>query len=178
MHANGGDDAQPRVFRPATESDVDRLMRWFPDARSLRVWGGPEFRFPFTRHSFAEDMQWGRMAAFCLCDGRARLTAFGQLYLRYERIHLARLVVDPELRGRGIGKELVRRLLDTGPRLFARSEFSLFVFRDNAIALTCYRSMGFRITAYPDGMPFADECYYLTRPVGMPKGENMQDSST
>jgi ribosomal protein S18 acetylase RimI-like enzyme len=178
MNSNTGGNERTRTFRPAAESDIDELMRWFPDERSVRVWGGPEFRFPFTRHSFTEDMHWGRMDAFCLCGDRDRIAAFGQLYVRYERINLARLVVDPERRGRGIGKELVGRLLDAGRRIFACEEFSLFVFRDNVSALACYRSMGFEITAYPDGMPLADECYYLTRPVAMPQAEDTQHGST
>ena len=165
MNATGENAVRAWTFRPAEARDVDQLMRWFPDRRSVGVWGGPEFRYPFTRHSFGEDMHWGRMDAFTLCDGRDRLAAFGQLYERFERIHLARLVVDPERRSGGIGKELVRRLLRVGRQMFACDEYSLFVFRDNARALACYRSMGFRIAEYPEGMPLAEECYYLTRPV-------------
>lgn len=139
-------------------------MRWFPDAQSTRTWGGPEFRFPFTRHSFAEDMHWGRMASYSICSAADELAAFGQLYERFGRINLARLVVDPALRGAGLGRRLVRCLLDKGETGFDCDEFSLFVYRDNVAALSCYQSEGFRITDYPDGMPLIDECYYLTRP--------------
>ena len=36
----------------ATDRDIDELMTWFPDAAAVDIWGGPKFRFPFTRDSF------------------------------------------------------------------------------------------------------------------------------
>ena len=41
--------------------------------------------------------------------------------------------------------------------------FSLFVFRENLPALECYRALGFEISDYPDDMPHADVCWFLTR---------------
>lgn len=41
-----------------------------------------------------------------------------------------------------------------------------FTFRDNKPAYECYKSLGFGITDYPDDMPYADVCYYLTRRAG------------
>lgn len=157
--------AQTWTLRPTAEHDIDRLMRWFPDARAVTVWGGPHFRFPFTRHSFAEDIHWGRMASYSLSLPGSEIAGFGQVYERFGRINLARLVVNPELRGIGIGKQLVTGLMREGRRLFALDEYSLFVYRDNAPALRCYQSAGFRMADYPDDMPLADVCYYLVRPV-------------
>jgi GNAT superfamily N-acetyltransferase len=85
--------------------------------------------------------------------------------LRYGRINLARLVVNPQMRGKGIGKRLVASLIETGSSLFDAKEFSLFSYRHNAAALGCYQSMGFVIHDYPEGAPMADECFYLIRPV-------------
>ena len=105
------------------------------------------------------------MATFRLSGPNGHFAAFGQLYERYRRINLARLIVHPDSRGNGVGKRLVSSLMDVGPRLFRCSEFSLFVFRNNVPALGCYLSMGFVIRDYPKGAPLPDQCYYLTRPV-------------
>lgn len=158
------------------ERDIDALMTWFPDKAATEVWGGPSFRYPFTRHSFVEDIQWERMASFSLRDPAGNLAAFGQLYERYERINLARLVVRPALRGRGVGKRLITMLMAASRSMFDCAEYSLFVFRDNALAFECYRSMGFSVTDYPRDMPHADVCYYLTRPVAAQDLE--QDKTT
>ena len=169
MSVSPAGNAQALALRSTVERDIDQLMRWFLDEPSIRVWGGPKFRYPFTRHSFLEDIHWGRTDAFSLCGGNDRLAAFGQLYVHHQRINLARLVVDPARRGRGIGKLLIHRLLATGREIFECREYSLFVFRDNEQALRCYRSMGFRISSYPEDTPLGNECYYLTRPVELPR---------
>ena len=170
-------DGQPRVKRrnhaeadgwslvEATERDLRNLMGWFSDARSVNEWGGPRFRFPYTWQTFREDCHWGKMATYRLNDPNGAFAAFGQLYRRYGRINLARLVAHPSMRGIGVGKRLVALLLDAGPGVLPCGEFSLFVFRDNIRALECYRSMGFVIRDYPSDAPMPDECYYLTRPV-------------
>ena len=156
---------QDWVLVEATEQDLGELMRWFSDADSVLEWGGPAFRFPFSEETFRKDCYWGRMASFRLSDPDGQFAAFGQLYQRYGRINLARLVAHPTMRGRGVGKRLISRMLETGPKLLPCKEFSLFVFRDNIMALECYRSMGFVIDDYPDGAPLPDRCYYLTRPA-------------
>ncbi|MDH3266990.1 MAG: GNAT family N-acetyltransferase [Gammaproteobacteria bacterium] len=153
------------VLRHSVARDIDELMTWFPDGGSVVIWGGPSFRYPFTRHSFVEDICWGRMASFTLRDPTDQFAAFGQLYERFERINLARLVVNPMMRGRGVGKKLVEMLMAAGRSFFECPEYSLFVFRDNTMAYECYKSMGFSVTDYPQDMPHADVCYYLTRPV-------------
>ena len=153
------------LLQPSEERDIDALMKWFPDESSVRVWGGPIFRFPFNRHSFAEDVHWGRMSSYSLRNRDNELAAFGQVYPRYERIHFARLVANPSWRRQGIGKRLLTMLMAVTPRAYEFAEFSLFVFRDNLPAYNCYRSLGFEVVEYPDDAPMAESCYYLTRPV-------------
>ena len=147
------------------DSDLDELMSWFHTAAHVDIWGGPRFRFPFTKATFRKDCHWGRMAGFRLNSPAGEFAAFGQMYQRYGRINFARLVVNPTMRGQGVGKRLVEQLIETGPKLFQGDEFSLFAYRHNAPALACYRSMGFAVRDYPEGARMADQCYYLTRPV-------------
>jgi ribosomal protein S18 acetylase RimI-like enzyme len=146
-------------------SDIDQLMKWFPDADATRIWGGPDFRYPFNRISFAEDIHWGRMATFSLRSPSGELAAFGQLYERLKRINLARLAVNPTMRGQGIGKRLVEMLMTLGPQMYSCTEFSLFVYRDNVVAAKCYESLGFKMTTYPEKAILGEVCDYLTRPV-------------
>ena len=37
----------------ATDDDLDELMSWFRDAADVDIWGGPRFRFPFTKTTSA-----------------------------------------------------------------------------------------------------------------------------
>jgi len=149
----------------AQERDLQELMSWFRSAGEVDRWGGPRFRYPFTGKTFRKDCHWGRMPSYRLNSPAGEFSAFGQMYQRYGRINLARLVVHPDLRGAGVGKRLLAALMETGPALFVADEFSLFCYRHNSAALGCYRSMGFVVRDYPEGAPMADLCYYLTRPV-------------
>ena len=163
----GAIDRDGWTLRKASSSDIEALLQWFPTFDDVNVWGGPSFRYPFTRDSFFADLYWGEMASFCLFDPANDFVAFGQVYDRDERIHLARLVVAPEMRGQGSGKRLVEMLMEAGREVYPRDEVSLFVFRANTPAYECYKSLGFEIQPYPDDMPHADVCYYLTRPVNL-----------
>ena len=158
-----------------TEAGIDELMTWFTRAEDVNTWGGPSFRYPFSRNSFIEDIHWGRMASFSLHRPAGALAAFGQLYERFGCVNLARLVVNPAMRGAGVGKKLIEMLMRKGPSLFDSDKFSLFVLRDNIPAFECYKSMGFVVTEYPDQMPYADVCYYLTRPARQLSEEKGED---
>jgi ribosomal protein S18 acetylase RimI-like enzyme len=152
-------------LKVVTESDITRLMSWFPTARSVNLWGGPKFRYPFTPESFDEDVHWREMDTWCLVGSSGELLAFGQFYVRHGRINLARLVVAPEHRGQGLGKQLVALLMDKGCETFPLTEFSLYVYKHNHAAKACYASMGFELHEYPASDELADTCIYMTRPI-------------
>ena len=151
-------------FERAALTDIDELMAWFPDSHSVDIWGGPSFRYPFDRESFHIDCRWQDFASYCLRNDEI-LAAFGQIGERYGRAHLARLVVNPALRGRGIGRLLLETLFDEALSMQRYEEIALFVYRDNEPAYACYLAMGFKVQSYPDDAPMPDRCYYLTRPL-------------
>lgn len=75
-------------------------------------------------------------------DGRP--IGYGEVWLDDEEdeVELARIIVDPAVRGRGFGRELVRALL--GPALDAGySEVFLRVRPENAPAIRAYHRSGF-----------------------------------
>ncbi len=147
----------------AGDSDIVELMSWFPDAHSVDIWGGPEFRFPFTQDSFREDCRLDVMKSYTLRDPCNRMAAFGQLYNRNDRGHLARLVSNPGMRRQGAGKRLIELLMRAAEDEFGFREYSLFVYRDNEPAYRCYLEMGFTVQNYPDDAKLQDKCFFLIR---------------
>lgn len=150
------------TFAKSRRTDLKQLMVWFPDAHATRIWGGPGFRYPFTRKTFREDCRWRDFSSYSLKSPTGKLVAFGQLGSRFERSHLARLVSHPEFRGQGLGKRLISHLLDTIKQEHLSTECGLFVYKDNEPAYHCYLSLGFEIYDYPDGAPMRDLCHYMT----------------
>jgi ribosomal protein S18 acetylase RimI-like enzyme len=140
-------------------------MSWFPTEQSVNVWGGLMFRYPFTPETFYEDVYWQKMDTYCLVDAAGEMLAFGQIYERHGRINLARLVVSPQRRGQGIGRQLILLLMEKGQEDFPLTEFSLYVYKDNYAAKKCYAGVGFEQQEYPEEDEMADTCIYMTRPV-------------
>ena len=136
------------------------MMGWFPSRESCQIWGGPEFRFPFTAETFRADCHL-ELPSWVLRDGRGMLCGFGQYYLRAGRCHLARLAIAPSLRGRGLGMRLIELLSDAGKAALRVEHCSLFVSIANTSAMALYERLGFARTAYPgDPVP---GCHYMVR---------------
>ncbi len=149
----------------ATEADISHLMSWFPTARSVGIWGGPNFRYPFTAETFFEDVRWQQIDSYRLVDPAGDMPAFGQIFKRHGRVNLARLVVSPDRRRQGIGRQLVTLLMAKGQESFLLQEYSLYVCKDNYPAQACYAGMEFEEQQMPVGDEMADTCIYMTRPI-------------
>jgi ribosomal protein S18 acetylase RimI-like enzyme len=137
------------------------MMSWFPTADSCTVWGGPEFRFPFTDESFVADSKLTSIPSYCLVQGSTDLCAFGQFYLRAGRCHLSRLAVAPDCRGRGFGTQLIAMLQQRGRETLRVTESSLFVHVNNKSALALYERIGFKCAAYPEPGRAIPNAHYM-----------------
>ncbi|MBI2518619.1 MAG: GNAT family N-acetyltransferase [Opitutae bacterium] len=134
----------PPTLRAATLADAARALAWTPEAGALRRWAGPSTRHPATPESLWEDINHSDATTFALELPEHGLAAFGQVRYREQTYgHLARLIVSPELRGRGLGRLLCLALMREAVRLHAIKAFSLYVFPDNLNAIGLYRSLGY-----------------------------------
>jgi ribosomal protein S18 acetylase RimI-like enzyme len=115
-------------LRPATPADVDTIAGWHPMPRAevLGWWDVPGVE------------PWVMVAP------DDRLVAYGELWTDEEEdeIELARLIVAPELRSRGLGKDLVRSLTEKAAATGLATTM-LRVEPDNATAIHCYLACGF-----------------------------------
>ena len=149
------------VLHPFDSARVPELMRWFDDREATQVWGGPEFRFPFTEASFREDAKIASLPTRMLVAEDGRLVAFGQFYLRAGRCHLGRLAVLPAARGGGLGTQLIRDICAEGRPLLGAGSCSLFVVPSNTRARALYERLGFHAAPYPEPAPELDPYIYL-----------------
>ena len=147
---------------PTKINDIDILMSWFTTKQHIALWGGPNFAFPFTKDSFIRDSKIDDLASFMLLNENKEPLAFGQYYERLNCCHLGRLVVNPNKRGKGLGRVLVNALITRGTEALKLSSSSLFVLADNQTALNLYQSCGFEIKIYPEEIELKN-CLYLTK---------------
>ena len=130
-------------LKPFEDGHTALVASWASTAQEVALLSGrDEFPFPAelvdSWRKVADDI-----AAYLYFDG-ANPVGYGELWLDDEEdeVELARIIVDPEVRGRGVGRELVRALL--GPALDAGySEVFLRVRPENSAAIRAYHGSGF-----------------------------------
>lgn len=134
------------TLRRAVPADAATALSWTPDLESLKRWAGPNAVWPDNPDTFWTDLTRGDFVTFALESATDGHVGFGQLKLREPAFaHLARIVVDPRLRGKGYGRTLCLALMREAPSLFPVDGYSLFVFRDNPVAIALYESLGFSV---------------------------------
>jgi ribosomal protein S18 acetylase RimI-like enzyme/SAM-dependent methyltransferase len=69
------------------------------------------------------------------------LVAYGELWVDDDEVELARLIVDPARRGKGVGRVLVKELTEQARKIHA--DVFMRVHPDNAAALRCYAAARF-----------------------------------
>lgn len=144
----------------ATKPHLLEIMTWFTNEIDFLSWSGPNFRYPYDLASFTEDLNLKSLASFSLVDEQNNIMAFGQYYLRLDKCHLGRLVVNPAFRGKGIAAQLIQQLIAKGADKLQVNSSSLFVYADNKQAVSAYEKFGFNVAKYPEKIPLTN-CIYM-----------------
>jgi RimJ/RimL family protein N-acetyltransferase len=140
-------------LEPFTTADVDHLISWIPSAAFLLQWAGSAFDYPLDRAQLLEHVVASENATPDQIIFKAiHLQTYepighGEL-LRIDRKNLcagiARVLVGPrELRGRGLGEQIVRQLVQVAFEELHLHRISLHVFDFNTAAIRCYEKVGF-----------------------------------
>ena len=129
------------------------LLGWIPNAEFLFQFAGSEFSFPLTLNQV--ESYWLRyperkMYSAFLNDNSPY--AFGEIIPQNEEsVRLGRILIgDPQLRGKGLGLEFVKSLIDQCRIDFKVTSVDLNVLSDNIPAIRCYQRLGFRFTSEPE----------------------------
>lgn len=130
------------TWRAALPPDLDTIGGWVTSPHELERWAGPGLSWPPQANTLWQEIDAGGTPSFCL-DEHRRPIAFGQLVAKGERhCHLARIIVSPDHRRRGLGERLCRGLIAEARRRGA-TQVTLNVFADNQAARELYRGLGF-----------------------------------
>ena len=148
------------MLRPATFDDLRTVATWVSSARECELWAGWRVRFPIEPNLLASTIDFPHQGGFVLVDGHS-IVAFGQIVPKSRRrAHLARLIVAPAWRGRGVGARLVAALLET-TRASGNSIVSLNVDPANATAIHLYEKLGFSDAPRPEDEPDPQGSRYM-----------------
>jgi ribosomal protein S18 acetylase RimI-like enzyme len=125
------------------ESDAREVARWPASAGEARLWAGSACGWPVDASVFRRWHTDPDVKPYVLRDGEASV-GYAELWTdEPEReVELARIIVNPDYRSRGVGRRLVGLLLERAsltrlPDAFVR------VVPENGAAIACYRGAGF-----------------------------------
>lgn len=115
---------------------------WPTSSPEVVMWCG-RHEFPLPEETIAGWPQGEDVQAHVLVEGE-KLLGYGELWFDAEEdeVELARLIVDPDVRGKGLGRELVRGLLARAVEAGFDDVF-MRLHPDNDMALRCYLGAGF-----------------------------------
>lgn len=148
-------------LRHADEKQLWHLQSQFRSAAEVRQWGGEGFSYPLQRQLFLQQLQLPDTEAFVLMHAN-NLLAFGQICDRFDKIHLARLLVLPPFRRQGLVRSLIAGLLQQGLKQWPTRSASLYVYKNNNVAINSYQRMDFQ----PGPQPAAHraDLHFMTLP--------------
>lgn len=144
------DHPLPEVrFRPFQPQDYPRLLAAVDSLPALVQWAGPFFRFPLDeaqlesyRASAEGDPSTRRI--YTACDGEGRPVGHFELNdIDGHSARLCRVLIDPQCRGRGFGRAMVRQALRIAFDEMRLQRVDLGVFDFNTDAIRCYELEGF-----------------------------------
>lgn len=151
------------TLRTYQAADGEFLLDWMEDETTFVKWCGNHFRYPLTREQLrtyqnANDGQ-GDSLLFTAAEEGGR--PVGHLLVKditKESAYFGHIILAPEYRNRGWGKELLRQGLQYAFSVLKVPKVTLTVFDSNPSAYQCYKSVGFRsYQTYPNIFPFHEE---------------------
>lgn len=137
-------------LRPMKHCDLAPISAWLTDEVMMHKWCANEFTdFPLTAAALQSyyDARQERddYFEFCACDESGLIGHFILEYLDREKknLWLGFVVLKPEKRGNGLGKEMVRLAAKYAFTVAGAEKMTLAVFKNNPAAMHVYESLGF-----------------------------------
>ena len=137
-------------FREYKKEDADEIIKWIRNEKELIFWSADVYnKFPLEAediNDFYENSK--RKSSFYPISLVENDKLIGHLILRnpddkYEVVRLGFVIVDPSLRGKGLGKAILRFAVQFSKEVLSAKEINLGVFQENESAYYCYKSVGF-----------------------------------
>lgn len=140
------------ILRAYTREDSPVIAGWVRTEEELYRWSSDRYGFfPLLPYSIDENyipqLQTGRFIPLTGVDEKGKPVA--HLIIRYPKenddssVRFGFVIVDPEIRGKGYGRELLRLAVQYVKDNLTATRIDLGVFVNNPKAKRCYESVGF-----------------------------------
>lgn len=131
-------------LRPFNADDTDRILSWSNNEKAFYKWSaGVMGEYPITREQFSFV---NNLMAFTAIDDNEVVGFFTMRRPTesFDELRFGFVIVDPEKRGKGYGKGMLRLGVKYAKEIFKAKKVSLGVFENNESAYYCYKAVGFK----------------------------------
>jgi len=141
-------------LRAYEREDSPIIASWVRTEKELYQWSADRYGFfPLLPYSVDEHyvpaMESGRFIPLTEVDDDNKVV--GHLIIRYPKedddtsVRIGFVIVDPEERGKGYGRELIRLAVEYVKNNLTAKRVDLGVFDNNPKARNCYEAVGFKV---------------------------------
>ena len=123
---------QTTYFRPMTEADLDEIM----------VLEKRCFTLPWTKDAFCNELNQNQFAHYVVLVENEKIIGYCGAWLIIDEAHITNIAILPEYRGRKLGEELLRYMMDMC-RERKIERITLEVRVSNVPARSLYQKLGF-----------------------------------
>ena len=146
--------------------DFDEVKTWMTDERIHAMWSANLFKYPIEKDDFKNvlsefENKFSETPFVATADDGILLGFFGySLNLETNEGFLGFVMINPKLRGQGLGKQMLNLALDYAFKITKADAVQLNVFLENTRAKKCYESIGFtERTSTPNAFTYKDESW-------------------
>lgn len=133
--------------RARTDADCKIVTSWIMDAADLYLFTGPRLTWPIQPSNLQDMARTPGLTAWVVFDNSdstdSAIAGHFDLTLEDGSARLARVIIDPAMRGRGLSHTLVD-LAEEKARELGATQLSLNVIDGNLPAVTAYERASFR----------------------------------
>ena len=132
---------------PFKKEHYATLIAWVKTEEELMQFGGPQLNFPLTEEQLDHLLSNQNTVPFVVINDETNLPiGHAEIYLSEASAKLSRILIGvEELRGKGIGFEIVTNLLSIIFNQYEKQWADLNVFDWNLAAINCYQKAGFTL---------------------------------
>jgi RimJ/RimL family protein N-acetyltransferase len=135
---------------PLKLKHIPMIISWVKTEADMVQWAGPAFTWPLSQRQFRKHLEAAKQEMPSLypftLDNAGKVIGYCEIsdYRRQANsAMLSRVIIAPRYRGKGYGKELVKKAVEYAFRTFKLNRLALGVFDFNNAAISCYANSGF-----------------------------------
>ncbi|GAB6550706.1 MULTISPECIES: GNAT family N-acetyltransferase [Bacillus] len=135
-------------LEPFKRKDFKQLMNWISSENFLIQWSGNAFTYPLTEQQLDKYIESTNTLAFKVIDEQSAEVvghiSLGQIDNINKSARIGKVLVgDTKMRGRSIGKHMMKAVLQIAFEELKLHRVTLGVYDFNTSAISCYEKIGF-----------------------------------